>query len=710
MLAVLTVVLPVVLFAGVAWLSYDGYFAAAREELQRAAAVNREHAIKVFETHELIATQIGATLAGRSDESIRADEPEIHRQLRAMTDPFDQIQDIWLIDASGRALVAAGLFPVPKTVDYSDRSYFRAFRDGAMAPERSYVGEVLRGRALPTTFFQVTRMRRQAGTGAFNGVTAVSVDPGYFERFYREAAAGRFGAMGLTREDGTLLARYPAPSTPLEQIPRSETFARAVRGQPDRGIIEAVSPLEGVARLNAYQRLPNHPVYVTVTIDRSEIIERWRSDLAKHLIFGVPATLALLLLSLLALRFTRQGEATLASLRAEVARREAVEEQLRQSQKMEAVGRLTGGIAHDFNNLLTIIQGNLELIAHRLVAPDKRIARGIEHALLGTARAARLTQGLLAFSRQQPLQPASTDVNRLVAGMSDLLRSTLGETIAVETVLAGGLWRTSVDPNQLEAAILNLAVNARDAMPGGGKLTVETANAHLDEAYAAAQAELKPGQYVLIAVSDTGAGMSPDVVGKAFDPFFTTKPAGQGTGLGLSQVYGFMKQSGGHAAIYSEVGQGTIVKLYLPRLMQERPADDAAATDKPGPARPRGVGQTILVVEDDAMVCRFAVEALEEAGYRTLATDSGGAALTLLHAHPETAMLFTDVVLGQSISGRELADQALAIRPDLKVLFTTGYSRNAIVHHGRLDDGVNFLGKPYSVPALLAKVEALLAE
>jgi CheY-like chemotaxis protein len=290
--------------------------------------------------------------------------------------------------------------------------------------------------------------------------------------------------------------------------------------------------------------------------------------------------------------------------------------------------------------------------------------------------------------------------------MSDLLRRTLNEAIGVETVLAGGLWRTHADPNQLENAILNLAVNARDAMPDGGKLTIETANTALDEAYAVSRLEVKAGQYVMISVSDTGMGMSREVLERVFEPFFTTKPVGKGTGLGLAQVYGFMKQSGGHAAIYSEPGQGTTVKLYFPRY---RGADEVVDRAKLGVERPpAGHGETILVVEDDEMVRRFTVEALGEAGYRVLEAGDGPAGLRLLDADPGIALLFTDVVLAGPLNGRKLADEAVRRRPDLKVVFTTGYTRNAIIHHGRLDEGVNFLGKPFTSSDLLHKVNTVL--
>ena len=388
--------------------------------------------------------------------------------------------------------------------------------------------------------------------------------------------------------------------------------------------------------------------------------------------------------------------------------RRATEERLQQSQKMEGIGQLTGGVAHDFNNLLTIIIGNLEALQRHLTEEGldvTRLQRSTDNAMRGARRAESLTQRLLAFSRQQPLEPKSVDLGRLVTGMSDLLRRTLGEQIAVETVLAGGLWRAHADPNQLEVAIINLAVNARDAMPTGGKLTLETANVHLDERYAAERAEVLPGQYVMLAVTDNGFGMPSEVKAKAFDPFFTTKDIGRGTGLGLSQVYGFVKQSRGHVQIYSEVGEGTTVKIYLPRHhsiatdVEEEPVRTVARRRK---------SETILVVEDDDDVRTYSSESLRELGYGVLEAQNARTALHMLERHPEVAVLFTDIGLPGGMNGRQLGEEARKLHPTLKVLFTSGYARNAIVHDGRLDPGVELLTKPFTQGALGEKLRDII--
>jgi PAS domain S-box-containing protein len=385
----------------------------------------------------------------------------------------------------------------------------------------------------------------------------------------------------------------------------------------------------------------------------------------------------------------------------------SVQEALRQSQKMEAVGQLTGGIAHDFNNMLAVVMGSLELLGRRLAGSDARSQRYLDAAADSARRASLLTQRLLAFSRQQPLQPEAIDANRLVAGMSDLLRHSLGTDVRLETVLAGGLWRTFADPNQLENVVLNLAVNARDAMPGGGRLTIETQNAHLDDHYVAVHPGVTAGQYVLIAVTDTGAGMPADVIDKAFDPFFTTKPVGKGTGLGLSQVYGFVKQSGGHVKIYSELGQGTTIKIYLQRLMDSAERKESVRADD-DPLQPHGDSrEVILVVEDEPAVRRFSVEVLGELGYKVFEAEGAAAALRILDAHPEIVLLFTDVVMPDT-NGAKLAQEARRRRPDLKILFTTGYTRNAVVHNGVLDPGVEMIGKPFTLDALAAKIRLVL--
>lgn len=402
----------------------------------------------------------------------------------------------------------------------------------------------------------------------------------------------------------------------------------------------------------------------------------------------------------------RELNATLEARVAEaVDERMKAEDALRQAQKMEAIGQLTGGIAHDFNNMLAMVVGGIGLLERRLQRGETDVGRYIDAVREGAGRAASLTQRLLAFSRRQALWPQPLDANRLVGEMSELLCRTLGETIRLDTVLAGGLWPVHADSNQLENAIVNLAVNARDAMPEGGRLTIETANCHLDAAYAARHA-IPEGQYVMVAVTDTGIGMPPEVQAKAFDPFYTTKPIGKGTGLGLSQVFGFVKQSHGHVTIHSEPGLGASVKIYLPR--HEGEAADTAHSE--AAVSPRALAdEVVLVVEDDANVRAVAVQMVRELGYGCLEASCGSDALGLLQAHPEVALLFTDVVM-PDMNGRELWREAERLRPGLKVLFTSGYTRDAVVHNGIVDPGVHLLPKPATLEELSSRLRQILDE
>ena len=378
------------------------------------------------------------------------------------------------------------------------------------------------------------------------------------------------------------------------------------------------------------------------------------------------------------------------------------ETQLRQAQKMEAIGQLTGGIAHDLNNLLTVILANLER-AEMVRGDAGRLARAIAGAQRGADRAAALTSQLLSFSRRQPLAPHAVDVGRLLARLSDLLRRTLGEAIEIETATSGELWPAFCDPGQLESALVNLAVNARDAMRARGRLTIEADNSLLDEDYARTHAEVKPGEYVMLAVTDTGCGMTPDIVERAFEPFFTTKPEGKGTGLGLSQVFGFAKQSNGHVRLYSEPDQGTTVRLYLPRA----PAGAVPAAGRPPTALVPTGSETILVVEDDHDVRTTVAGMLDDLGYTVIEAADPDEALRALEAR-KVALVFTDVVMPGSMTSRQMVERALHLQPEIKVLFTSGYTQNAIVHHGRLDEGVHLLSKPYKRDELARKLRSLL--
>jgi signal transduction histidine kinase len=401
--------------------------------------------------------------------------------------------------------------------------------------------------------------QRLVHDGAFMGVLEISVLPSNFFHFFATLAYAEGQQFSLIRNDGLFLARYPmAPAGAPTRLDEHSGLRRTIARTPAGGLYTIVSPIDHIERRFAVRRLDGTPLYVTTGFSTSAMRSEWLSGIAAHLIYGVPVTL-FLFFSLFAVLLRTQR------LYTEINRRAAAEEALRQSQKLDAIGHLTGGVAHDFNNLLTIIIGNLEAAQRQLESwtdgAQIKLSRRLENAMHGAQRAATLTKRLLAFSRQQPLNPALLDVNRVLNGLSDFLRRALGEDVSLEIVGGGGVWPVEADAAELEAAILNLAVNARDAMPEGGKLTIEASNSYLDDSYCRQNADVQPGQYVQIAVTDTGSGMGKDVIERAFEPFFTTKESGQGTGLGLSQVYGFVKQSGGHVKIYSEAGEGTTIKI-----------------------------------------------------------------------------------------------------------------------------------------------------
>ena len=484
--------------------------------------------------------------------------------------------------------------------------------------------------------------------------------------------------------------------TDVEEDPRTKDRAAVFHALGIRAFLDAPVMEAGRAVVEVFVHSATRRIWTEEDVVLAhEFAERTRATIARK-----EAEQELRLLNETLER--RVGERTAELMKAE--------ESLRQSQKMEAVGQLTGGIAHDFNNLLVGITGSLELLQRRVAAGrSDGIERFASTAMNSAQRAAALTQRLLAFARRQPLDPKRVDANRLIASMEDLLRRSLGPGIALEMVSSGGLWLTQCDPNQLENAILNLAINSRDAMPDGGRLTVETANSHLDEAYVrSAGWDIKAGQYVCISATDTGTGMPADIIAKAFDPFFTTKPLGQGTGLGLSMLYGFVKQSGGHVKIYSEVGQGTTIKIYLPRF---RDASDGSLSSTPAHADlgelNAEAGETVLVIDDEASVRMLVTETLEELGYAAMEAAEGRAALRILESDARIDLLVTDVGL-PGLNGRQIADAARVFRPNLKVLFMTGYAHNAAIGNHALQPGMKIITKPFPLDELAKTIRDMI--
>ncbi|HEX9143302.1 MAG TPA: ATP-binding protein [Candidatus Binatia bacterium] len=687
---VASIFFPAAFFAYASWLNYQTAFARADEQLAASLNILSEHASKVFQSVDLTFASVDAVLGDLSDEQIKVSAQALHFQLSKLEKALNVIDDILVADKSGHTLVSSVVFPISSDADVADRDYFLAQADRDMG---TYVGGILQPRLKKEPFFGVSR-RRPARNGEFTGVIMVSVMPKVFSDFYDQLAAGTTASFSLAKSDGSILACYPALPDGITRFGPNSDFMLSVTNHPEGGIVTTNNSVDGVQRRIAYRKLGYANLYVSDGLQTDTIFADWLHLMASHLIFGIPATLFLFVLVLLTMRRTQ-------AFYAEAERRELAEQALRQSQKMEAVGQLTGGVAHDFNNLLTIIIGNLGIAKRGVV--EARAERALNNALIGAERAAQLTQRLLAFSRRQPLNPRVLDVNKLLISISDLLARTLGENVELETISGAGLWKVEADASELESTLLNLALNARDAMPDGGKLTIETSNAYLDDEYCRHHDGVTPGQYILIAITDSGAGMSAETIDRAFEPFFTTKEAGKGTGLGLSQVYGFMKQSEGHVKIYSEPGEGTTIKLYLPR----RDGDEADISADDHANSERGQGETILIVEDDDGVRQYASEILRDLNYQIIEAKDSATALRLLEADKKFDLLLTDVVLPGK-NGRELATEVKERRPGTKVIFMTGYSRNAIVHHGRLDPGIELIPKPLTERVLARKIHQVL--
>jgi two-component system NtrC family sensor kinase len=685
--------LPIALFLFASWVSLNDMRALADERISRSLDVMEEQALKSFQSVAIAIDGIQRLLGNRSAAEIARDEPQLHSELVTIKAALPEVQSVWIFGPDGRPQVITRESP-PPTLFYGDQDYFTGPQEH---PDRPYVGRLHSSVSGGKPYFTLGRARYDPN-GNFAGVIEMSLVPSDFSRFYGELTSSPGIGFALLLEDGTILARYPqlASDVPLNA---QVGIRREIANNPEGGFYSVHSPIDDTDHRVGIRRVQGFPVYVAAFVQVPAIYKEWIAGMAMHLIFGIPATLLLFVLSLLVLRRTRR-------LYAEADQRLAAEDALRQAQRLDAIGQLTGGVAHDFNNLLTIIMGNLEAAKRQLGAwsdaAHVQVTRRVDNAMQGAARAATLTKRLLAFARQTPLNPSAIDLNRFLIGLSDFLQRAIGENIALEIVAAAGLWPAEADPTELEAALINLAVNARDAMPEGGKLTIETSNAYLDDAYCRQEGDLKPGQYLLIAVSDTGSGMPKELIDRVFEPFFTTKQTGHGTGLGLSQVYGFVKQLGGHVKIYSEVGEGTTVKIYLRRHSGSVTAAAEAAVEI-AHGRP---GECVLVVEDDAEVRAYVVETLTELGYDVLQASGADQALQLLERHKTVRLLLTDVVMPGK-NGRKLAEDACALYPSLRVLYMTGYSRNAIVHQGRLDPGVDLIQKPLTTEFLAAAVRKM---
>jgi two-component system NtrC family sensor kinase len=697
-LAAAALLLPLLLFSYASWISYRSTQALADERIGRSLDVMQEQALKVFQSMQLALDTIDDLLGNRTADEIAADEAALHQRLRQIQAALPEVQSLWVFGPTGYPQVITREYPAPKAEYFGDLDYFTVPRDG---PPGVYIGGIHQSVSGGQPYFTFNRARHDAA-GKFTGVIEMSLLPSDFSRFYSHLVSSEGLEFALVRADGTMLTRFPPRSGQIHLDARSG-FHRLIEADPEGGLYTSTAGTDRIERRSGARRIPGFPIYALVGIDTAQIRNEWMGGMAVHLIFGVPATAFLFGAVLVVLQRTRR-------LHAEQDRREIAEAAMRQTQKLDAVGRLTGGVAHDFNNLLMIIIGNLETAQRQVEAglegAKTKIERALGNAMQGAKRAATLTQRLLAFSRLAPLDPRPLDLNRLLQDLSDFLSRSLGEAVSLEVIGAAGLWTVAADQGQLETALLNLAVNARDAMPSGGKLTLETSNTYIDDAYCRAHAEVQPGQYVLVAVTDSGTGMTREALDNAFEPFFTTKAAGQGTGLGLSQVYGFVKQSGGHVKIYSELDEGTTVKIYLPRAIGAVPVN-TKADEATMAAAETGSGERLLVVEDDSDVRHYIVDVLRGLNYNVSEAPDAEQALSLAKDR-KFDLLLTDVILPGK-NGRQLADELTKWHADTKVLFMTGYSRNAIVHQGRLDPGVQMLQKPVTSIDLGRKIREMLS-
>ena len=520
-----SLLVPCLLFAFASWMSKKHIDELTSERLVRSIDLEQEEARTIFLLVNHALDDVSEIVAGMSASDIHGNERLLYDRLRKLVAEIPLAQSIWIYDANGDVLVSTTVQP-PPSHNFADRDFIRAHADRDVGTYYGRVYQPLFGRQ---PFFTVSR--RLSRDGSFDGVIEISIPPSNFFRFFSTMAYAKGLQYALIRQDGAILARYPtAPPGATDKLDERTGFRRTIARDPAGGFYTTTSPVDGVQRRFATRRLDDTPLYLSAGIATSAIRDEWIGGIAPHLIFGIPATLLLFFTLLTVLRRTHR-------LYHEMDQRFAAEELLRQALKMEAIGQLTGGIAHDFNNLLTIILGNLEMAKRQLIAwtdaEHTKLGRRIDNAMQGATRAATLTKRLLAFSRQQTLNPAIIDINRLLSGLADFLQRAIGEHISLEIVGSAGVWPVEADQTELEAAVLNLAVNARDAMPEGGNLTIEASNSYLDEAYCRQNTDARPGQYVQITATDTGAGMTRQTLGRAFEPFFTTKQVGQGTGLGL---------------------------------------------------------------------------------------------------------------------------------------------------------------------------------
>ena len=680
--------LPMALFVFASAASYVSTQQTADREIERTLDVAHEHALKVFETIDRSLSEINEMTRGMSDEDIKAREAMFHARLKQLVGALPQMKSAWIFDAHGHALANSLEFPAPN-IDFADRDYFKSQltdrpTDQASADGGIFIGKVLTPRPpyQGAPFFSVSR-RRQHDDGSFAGAIQASVLPEYFENFYERISHEQGSFFVLGRADGTVRARFPVISGDI-RIDRDSPIGKKIAANPTSGLITVTSPADGVERRIGYQKLAEFPIYVSAGLATSAIRARWLETISQHLIFGVPATALLFLLLLLALRRTRH-------LYTEASKRLEAEEALKHGQRLEALGQLTGGVAHDFNNLLTVIGSSADLLRRPNLSEERR-QRYVDAISDTVARAAKLTAQLLAFARRQNLKPEVFDVGQSVTALTEIIRTLVGSLIEISTDIPEQRCFINADASQFETAVINMVVNARDAMAGGGRLTI-TVRATTQLLGSSSGMDHSNG-YVAVSIEDTGIGIPQERLGQIFEPFFTTKEVGQGTGLGLSQVFGFAKQSGGEVMVASEVGKGSRFTLYLPRVSDDHSQPQDAAEEA---TQADGRDISVLMVEDNADVGAFTTHALAELGYTIMLVDNAADALAALTENSNRFdVVFTDVVM-PGMTGIDLAHEIRRRNLDVPIVLTSGFSQ-VLSRHG--SDGFELLQKPYSIDQL----------
>jgi two-component system NtrC family sensor kinase len=671
---VASVALPAVLFVYASWLGYQNNQVVADRQIDRTRDVLTEHALKVFETVERSIAEVNEVVRDMSDERIAANEENLHRRFERLADSSEQIKSVWIFDRHGHALVNSLTYPAP-SIDFSDRDYFKAHIDRDIG---IYVGEVLRPRPPygGAPFFGVSR-RRSSPDGSFNGVIQSSILPEYFSGFYAKIGRDAGSYASLIREDGLILARYPSHG--IIALFQNGELLKAIRANPE-GALLLTSKLDNVERKVAYRKVAGFPVFVVAGLEIPAIRAQWLSQMSNHLIFGLPATAALIAIVLLALKRTRR-------FYEEATRRQVAENALKQSQRLEALGQLTGGVAHDFNNLLMVVGGSAQKLKRRHHDPaDVRSLDMIESAV---RKGSNLTRQLLSFARRQSLSPKVIDLVDCVEKFREVLRQSVSGDIEIQLKAPQRQLAVRIDPDEFEIALLNLTLNARDAMPDGGRITISIGTTTFDKN---AGPNGLTGEFATMAFSDTGSGIAEDIRDRIFEPFFTTKKVDRGTGLGLSQVYGFVQQSQGAITVTSGPGSGTTFELFVPRCDEALQAESNTADDTPAPARPT----TVLLVEDHPDVAAVGSDYVEQCGFKVVCATSAEVAVDILNQRSDIDLVFSDIVM-PGMSGLELGRLIREHHPETPVVLASGYSDRAAI---AVEEGFTLLQKPYSLDAL----------